>query len=87
MDQGWRPVHGINARFGNLARVCIDADDLEMLQRNLVPSHAAGVGEPMPIRRPRPMMMLKLAGLARSASDVRSSVRAAGRAELKEERV
>ena len=62
------PVYGINTGFGKLARMRIGANDLEMLQRNLVLSHAAGVGEPMPIKTVRLMIALKLAGLARGAS-------------------
>ena len=41
------PVYGINTGFGRLAHVRIPAADLATLQRNLVLSHAAGVGEPM----------------------------------------
>ena len=42
------PVYGINTGFGKLASVRIAAEDLIRLQRNIVLSHAAGVGEPMP---------------------------------------
>jgi histidine ammonia-lyase len=65
------PVYGINTGFGKLASVRIDADDLETLQRNIVLSHAAGVGEPMPVATARLMMALKLASLAQGASGVR----------------
>ena len=41
------PVYGINTGFGKLASVHIGSDDLATLQRNIVLSHAAGVGEPM----------------------------------------
>lgn len=64
-------VYGINTGFGKLATVRIEADDLETLQRNIVLSHAAGVGDPMPERIARLMMALKLASLARGASGVR----------------
>jgi histidine ammonia-lyase len=65
------PVYGINTGFGKLASVRIEAADLETLQRNIVLSHAAGVGEPMPISVARLMMALKLASLAQGASGVR----------------
>ena len=65
------PVYGINTGFGKLASVRIDAADLEKLQRNIVLSHAAGVGPPMPIAIARLMMALKLASLAQGASGVR----------------
>ena len=42
------PVYGINTGFGKLASVRIPDGDLAQLQRNLVLSHAAGVGEPLP---------------------------------------
>ena len=41
------PVYGINTGFGKLASVHIAAGDLATLQRNIVLSHAAGVGEPI----------------------------------------
>ena len=65
------PVYGINTGFGKLATVRIADADLEILQRNLVLSHAAGVGEPMPIQVARLMMALKLGSLAQGASGVR----------------
>jgi len=65
------PVYGINTGFGKLASVRIPAGDLETLQRNIVLSHAAGTGEPMPIAIVRLMMALKLASLAQGASGIR----------------
>jgi len=67
------PVYGINTGFGKLASVHIAAGDLAALQRNIVLSHAAGVGEPMPFAKVRLMMALKLASLGRGASGVRAS--------------
>jgi histidine ammonia-lyase len=64
------PVYGINTGFGKLAGVRIAADDLTTLQRNLVLSHAAGVGEAMPVPVARLMMALKLASLGQGASGV-----------------
>jgi len=66
-----KPVYGINTGFGKLASVRIGIDDLEKLQRNIVLSHAAGVGEPMPAAAVRLMIALKLASLAQGASGVR----------------
>ena len=65
------PVYGINTGFGKLASVRIAAADLETLQKNLVLSHAAGVGEPMPIAVVRLMMALKMGSLSQGASGVR----------------
>ncbi|MDP1598861.1 MAG: histidine ammonia-lyase [Phenylobacterium sp.] len=65
------PVYGINTGFGKLASVRIEAGDLETLQRNIVLSHAAGVGEPSPVPVIRLMLALKLASLAQGASGLR----------------
>ncbi|MCJ2187649.1 histidine ammonia-lyase [Novosphingobium beihaiensis] len=70
------PVYGINTGFGKLASVRIEAGDLAALQRNIVLSHAAGVGEPMPVPVARLMMALKLASLAQGASGVRPATTA-----------
>jgi histidine ammonia-lyase len=67
-------VYGINTGFGRLAHIRVDTQDLATLQRNLVLSHAAGVGEPTPLPTVRLMMALKLANLARGASGVRPDV-------------
>ena len=64
------PVYGINTGFGKLATVRIAVEDLEILQRNLVLSHAAGTGEPMPVAIARLMMVLKFCSLAQGASGV-----------------
>ena len=65
------PVYGINTGFGKLASVRIERDDLERLQRNIVLSHAAGVGEPLPDRVVRLVMALKIASLSQGASGIR----------------
>ncbi|MFL5204638.1 MAG: histidine ammonia-lyase [Microvirga sp.] len=67
------PVYGINTGFGKLASVRIGTADLATLQRNIVLSHAAGVGEPLPIAVVRLVLALKLASLAQGASGVRWS--------------
>ena len=64
------PAYGINTGFGKLASVRIGAEDLAVLQRNIVLSHAAGVGEPSPEPIARLMLALKLASLAQGASGV-----------------
>jgi histidine ammonia-lyase len=65
------PVYGINTGFGKLASVHISPKDLATLQRNIVLSHSAGAGAPMPVAVARLMMALKLASLAQGASGVR----------------
>lgn len=65
------PVYGVNTGFGKLAGVRIAAADLATLQRNLILSHAAGVGRPAPVPVVRLMMALKLGSLGQGASGVR----------------
>jgi histidine ammonia-lyase len=65
------PVYGINTGFGRLASVRIAAGDIEQLQRNLVLSHAAGVGDPLPAPIVRLVLALKIASLGQGASGVR----------------
>src|SRR6185437_11984014 len=67
-------AYGVNTGFGLLAQTRIDHAQLKQLQKNLVLSHAAGVGALMPDSVVRLMMVLKLAGLARGASGVRREV-------------
>jgi histidine ammonia-lyase len=57
-------VYGVNTGFGALAEVRIDAESIRELQRNLVRSHAAGVGEPLPAEIVRGMLLLRAAVLA-----------------------
>src|SRR3954471_16079304 len=68
---GDAPVYGINTGFGSFAEVKIPADALEALQRNLVRSHAAGVGEPLPVRAVRAAMALRANVLAKGFSGIR----------------
>ncbi|HEY1452903.1 MAG TPA: aromatic amino acid lyase, partial [Roseiarcus sp.] len=65
-----QPVYGINTGFGKLAGVRIAPEDLAELQRNIVLSHAAGVGETASVPTTRLMMALKLGSLAQGASGV-----------------
>lgn len=69
-----KPVYGINTGFGKLATVRIPDEQLEALQRNIVLSHAAGVGDPSPAGIVRLMMALKMTNLGRGASGVRPEV-------------
>lgn len=66
-----RTVYGVNTGFGLLANTSIAPDDLETLQKNLVLSHACGVGEPLSPAVTRLLMVLKIASLSRGASGVR----------------
>lgn len=68
------PAYGINTGFGRLASTHIPHDQLELLQKNLVLSHAVGVGEPMARPVVRLLMALKLSSLGRGHSGIRRVV-------------
>ncbi|SDT15637.1 histidine ammonia-lyase [Pseudomonas oryzae] len=69
-----RTAYGINTGFGLLASTRIAPADLEKLQRSLVLSHAAGVGEPLDDAMVRLIMLLKVNSLARGFSGIRRKV-------------
>lgn len=69
-----RAVYGINTGFGSLSRVRIPSEDLATLQRNLILSTAAGVGDPLPDEVVRAMLLLLVASLCRGHSGVRPAV-------------
>src|ERR1041385_2859396 len=71
---GGATIYGINTGFGKLANVRIAADQLEQLQANLVRSHAAGVGAPLPRDIVRAMMALRANVLLRPTSGVRPAL-------------
>ncbi len=65
------PTYGINTGFGNFAEVKIPAESLVELQLNLLRSHAAGVGEPLPVPVVRATMALRANVLAKGFSGIR----------------
>ena len=64
-------VYGVNTGFGKLSDVRIEPGEVRALQRNLVRSHACGVGEPLPGDAVRAMLLLRANVLARGFSGVR----------------
>ncbi len=67
-------VYGVNTGFGSLADKVVPPGKVEQLQLNLVRSHAAGVGEPMPGAVVRAAMLLRLNSLLNGNSAARTSV-------------
>jgi histidine ammonia-lyase len=67
---GEKAVYGVNTGFGSLSRHRIDQADLEAIQRNIVRSHAAGIGPPLDKEVVRAMQLVLAASLARGASGV-----------------
>jgi histidine ammonia-lyase len=74
MAAGAEPVYGVNTGVGLLANVRIPREDLDRLQRNVVRSHAAGVGEPLPRAVVRAMMLIRANVLAKGVSGIRPVV-------------
>src|SRR5579871_4045720 len=71
---GDAPVYGVNTGVGLLADVRVPPADLEQLQRNVVRSHAAGVGEPLDQAAVRAMMLIRANVLAKGFSGIRPVV-------------
>ena len=65
-----RVVYGITTGFGDLATVTIPAEKSQLLQRNLLLSHACGVGEPFPEDLVRAIMLLRINTLTRGFSGI-----------------
>jgi len=67
-------VYGVNTGFGALAKVKIPKEEQERLQLNMVRSHSAGVGKPLPKKVVRATMLLRANMLARGYSGIRLEV-------------
>jgi histidine ammonia-lyase len=67
-------VYGVTTGFGDLADIRIDPSQTAELQRNLVRSHAAGVGDPLPDEVVRAMLLLRANALAVGLSGVRVEI-------------
>ncbi len=67
------PTYGVNTGFGTLSEVRIDRKDLRTLQRNLIVSHAAGVGTPLSEAESRALLLLRCNVLAKGHSGIRLS--------------
>src|SRR5687768_611244 len=73
VSQG-RTVYGLTTGFGALAEVVIPPERIRELQVNLIRSHSAGVGEPLPEHEVRAIMLLRANVLALGHSGVRPSI-------------
>ncbi len=71
---GAATMYGINTGFGKLAGVRIERDKLALLQRNLILSHATGVGEPLAVEVSRLAFALRIHNLALGLSGVRPAL-------------
>jgi len=64
-------IYGVNTGFGDLSTLSIPTDQLSQLQHNLLRSHSAGVGPPLPRDVVRGMLLLRANALAKGNSGVR----------------
>ncbi|MCI0448492.1 MAG: histidine ammonia-lyase [Chlorobi bacterium] len=64
-------IYGVTTGFGEFKDVRIPMKDVETLQKNLIISHSAGVGEPLPKNIVRLMLLLRINSLAKGYSGVR----------------
>ncbi len=69
-----KTIYGITTGFGKFSEVSISHEELKDLQRNLIPSHAAGVGEPLPSHIARAVMLLRVNALLQGNSGIRPEV-------------
>lgn len=67
-------AYGITTGFGEFAQVTIKPDQVRQLQRNLIMSHAVGVGAPLPTEVVRAMLLIRANTLLRGHSGVRRSI-------------
>src|SRR5215831_2577827 len=68
---GTTPVYGVNTGFGALADTRVGGQDLVTLQRAILMSHAAAVGEPLGDETVRALLLLRARTLAAGYSGVR----------------
>ncbi|MFN0033089.1 MAG: histidine ammonia-lyase [Flavobacteriales bacterium] len=73
LPQAKAPVYGINTGFGSLCNTVIADSELEQLQKNLLLSHACGIGEEVPPAIVKMMLLLKAQGLSYGHSGVQLS--------------
>ena len=74
MIAGGQPVYGLNTGFGVFADRHISKNDTERLQRNLILSHAVGVGEPFALEVVRAAMLIRANAFALGHSGVRPAL-------------
>ncbi|MEP4533658.1 MAG: histidine ammonia-lyase [Cyclobacteriaceae bacterium] len=63
-------VYGINTGFGPLCTTRVSASETTKLQRNILMSHAVGVGEPIDVQTAKLMLILKVHALAKGFSGI-----------------
>ncbi len=74
LASGDAPIYAVNTGVGLLANVRIPREDLDQLQRNVIRSHSAGVGDPLARDVVRAMMLIRANVLAKGLSGIRPLV-------------
>src|SRR5260370_25282560 len=74
LGAGDAPVYAVNTGVGLLADVRVPPEELEQLQRNVVRSHACGVGRPLAREEVRAMILIRANVLAKGFSGIRPLV-------------
>ncbi len=69
--KGGEVVYGVTTGFGEFSNIRIASSDNETLQDNLIMSHSAGVGDPLPLDVVRAMIILRLNALTKGFSGIR----------------
>ncbi len=69
-----QPIYGVTTGFGKFKDIAIKPADCRQLQRNLLVSHASGVGAPFDIPVVRAILLLRANALAKGFSGVRPDV-------------
>lgn len=64
IEESKQPIYGVTTGFGSLCKISIDKQQLSDLQKNLVMSHACGVGERVPREIVKIMLLLKVQSLS-----------------------
>lgn len=74
LEDGHASYYGVNTGFGSMYNVKIARGDMQMLQHNLVRSHAAGAGAPIPEHIARTILLLKIITICKGYSGVREAL-------------
>lgn len=64
------PIYGVSTGFGSLCNISVSKEELSQLQKNLVMSHACGIGDEVPSEIVRIMLLMKIQSLCYGNSGV-----------------
>ena len=70
METQKEPIYGVTTGFGSLCNISVSKEELSQLQKNLVMSHACGVGDEVPQDVVKLMLLMKIQSLSYGHSGV-----------------